>query len=143
MIDVNPNHSRGIATTLCILDEALCAFAAWAEGREVRSVLYCENNDLTLAQRQDILKEINDLKTLISQMKDHLKITSAPQNVAQAIWGRCAALWVDLIKLNSKHLRRYGEPSEALATYIDPKADMLMEKLNRIFSIVSSHSRDN
>ena len=35
--ELNEGQRRTIATTLTILDEALCDFELWAKGREVRS----------------------------------------------------------------------------------------------------------
>jgi hypothetical protein len=40
--ELSGGQRRTIATTLTILDEALCEFELWAKGREVRSVLYSE-----------------------------------------------------------------------------------------------------
>ncbi len=51
--DLNEAHHSRIRITLTLLDEALVKFEEWAQGREVRSILYREKNTLeVLATRR-------------------------------------------------------------------------------------------
>ena len=48
---MSENHIRGISSTLALLDKALWEFDQWANGHEIRSVLYQVLNPLSEAQR--------------------------------------------------------------------------------------------
>jgi len=93
---------------------------SWAKGREVRSVLYEERNDLSEDQRREILREVEDLRGILRQIGDFL------------------GLWEGLVELEGKYLRRYGEVPPKLAEYMDSQVAALIEGLQRICSIVSS-----
>ncbi len=45
--DLSEGHRSRIRVTLTLLDEALVKFEEWAQGREIRSLLYFEENSLT------------------------------------------------------------------------------------------------
>jgi len=53
-------HKNSIATTLVLLDEALCDFERWAEGREIKSVFYSETNE-RLAKQTAPVEAASDL----------------------------------------------------------------------------------
>jgi len=53
-----PNHRRGISATLGVLSHDLTQFRRWAEGGEVASILFVEENNLSPAQRSSILATV-------------------------------------------------------------------------------------
>jgi len=131
-------HRRGISVTLGLLDQALCEMESWAKGREVRSVLYEERNDLSEDQRREILREVEDLRGILRQIIDFLGLRSTRRGAREEIWARCSGLWESLVELEGKYLRRYGEVPPKLAEYMDSQVAALIEGLQRICSIVSS-----
>jgi hypothetical protein len=136
---IGKNHRRGVSTTLALVDEALCEFEHWAEGREARSVLYREHNNLSPAQRKSLLAEVSKMRAVIGELRDALGLEAAGQEAAQSIWGRCSALREHLVELTGRHLRRYGKPAPGLADYLDPRVDELLRRLDRVSSLVSGN----
>ena len=135
------NHRRGIATTLTLLDEALCEFEQWAGGRELRSVLYEERNALSPEQRAKILAEVAQMRERLRKLRDALGLEGSVRDAATAIWGQCSGLWEHLVELEAKHLRRYGELPPGLARYLDPQVAALLLHLRQISRSCSSPSQ--
>lgn len=141
-IQVGPNHRRGISTTLTFLDEALCQFEEWAEGRERGSVLYQERNTLSPEQREALLGEIARLRSLLRDARDRLGLTARTQDAVQAIWGSGSALREHIVELEAKHLRRYGKVSPDLAAFLDPHVEELLAGIDRILTVVNPPSSE-
>jgi len=135
-------HRRGISTTLTVVDEALCEFEQWAKGRETRSVLHRERNTLSAAQRRALLAQIRDMRAVLRELDHELDLEGAVQDAARAIWAKASALREHVIELESRHLRRYGQPPTGLAEYLDPRVADLVKRLDRIASAVSERSEE-
>jgi hypothetical protein len=131
------SHKNGIEATLGLLDEALLEFEAWAHGRENRSVLYRERNTLSADQRGKILTQVQKIKAVLVELRVDLDLRIKARIVAKSILGQCSALWVSLVELESKHLRRYGEPPDGLAEYLDPKIAQLIDSVKEISKIAA------
>jgi hypothetical protein len=131
-IPIGENHRSTIATTLGLLDEMLSRFERWAKGAEARSVLYLEQNTLREQQKREILTHIKAIRELLSQLRDDLGLPPKAQDVAGAIWSESACSWEAVVELGSRYLRAYGEVPPQLAVYIDPKVELLIERLMAI-----------
>lgn len=129
---LNTGHRNSITTTLTALDEALCEFEQWAQGREIKSILYREDNSLQPDQREAIRNQVVRIREKLLELKDGLQLEGSSRSVGQSIWSQCSMLWVSLIELTSRHLRGYGEVSAALAEYLDPRVAELIELTNGI-----------
>ncbi len=135
-IELSWKHKNSIATTLTFLDEALCEFEQWAQGREIKSVFYGEKNELLPDQREAILIQVASIRERLQELKDGLKLEARPRSVASSIWSQCSALWVNLVEVTSEHLERYGEPPAGLAEYLDPRVAELIALTNEILRVV-------
>ena len=112
---LNKRHQRPLASRLTVLDEAICDFERWAQGRGVESVLFAERNDLTEEQTQLLRGEIAEMREILSELRDALHLEPSVRQAKQDIASRCSLLWEMLIELQPKYLRRYGEwPAEVL-----------------------------
>ena len=131
------SHKNGIETALGLLDETLLEFEAWAHGRENMSVLYQERNTLSEDQREKILIQVEKIRRVLVEIRDDLDLRTRTGNVAKSILSQCSFLWVSLVELESKHLRRYGEPPEGLAEYLDPKTAQLIDSVKEISRIAA------
>jgi hypothetical protein len=134
--ELSEGQRRTIATTLTILDEALCEFELWAKGREVHSVLYSETNSLSQEKRRAVRYEIAVVRDLLRELRENLRLKGKVQSAADAVWSRCTALWVDLVDLESRHLKRYGKPPPEFAAYFDPKVAQLIGHLENIRNVI-------
>jgi hypothetical protein len=130
--ELNHGQRRSIATTLAVLDEALCECERWATGREVKSVFYSEYNRLTARQRAKVQSEAAKLREVLLELKDALNLEGKVKDAAQSIWAQCSSLWVDLVHLDTKHLRRYGDLPPSLAEYLDKRVAALIGHVNAI-----------
>jgi len=142
LVQIGENHERGISVTLYLLDQALCEFEQWAQGRQVRSVLYEVRNTLSVEQRRRILDEIAHMRQILVEIRDALALEGNIKSVVRVITAQCAVLWVHLVELEGKRLLRYGEPPLELANYLDPKVGDLIERLKNIADIVSGEPLD-
>ncbi len=129
-----PMH-RGISTTLTLLDEHLCEIEQWANGREQQSVLYREHNTLTAAQRSEILCELSKAREILRRLRDSLSLSTETCDAAARVVSLCSAAWPNLVELQGKHLKRYGEPSEELRNVLTPEVDTLIALMSRIADI--------
>jgi len=132
---VSENHIRGIATTLALLDKALCEFDQYAHGYEVRSVLYEVYNTLSEAERELVAREVDETKGIIREIRTELNLEPSVRSADKMILSSCAVLWVSLVELESRHLRRYGAVPPGLAKYLDPRVAALNQRLRAIAGI--------
>ena len=137
--DLSESHRSRIRITLTIIDEAVCKFAEWAQGREVRSLLYTEENTLSSEERSGILADIAGMRRIMLELRDNLQLEVRPQDVAKSIRGQCYILWVDVLEMTGKYLRGFGEPSPEFVDYLDPKANQILEYLDHIKRVLSKH----
>jgi hypothetical protein len=135
--DLSDTHRRGIGATLKVLDEVLCGFEQWVEGREVHSVLYSERNSLSVEQRKKIRSEIAGIREMLLELRSTLRLEGTVEDVTNIIRGECALLWSNLVELESTRLRRYGPPPPGLGGYLDPKVAKLIAHVNRILETVN------
>lgn len=129
---VSENHIRGISTTLALLDKALCEFDRWAKGHEIRTVLYQVLNPLSEAERQLIVEEVAEMKTMLEEIRRTLRLEVTVRSSDRMISSSCSILWASLLELDSRHLQRYGELPPGLADYLDPRIAPLNDRLRRI-----------
>jgi hypothetical protein len=128
-VEVGENHKRAIGATLTLLDEMLCEFEEYAEGRERHGVLYHERNSLSDKQRRGIQSEVAAMRQTIRELKEALKLTGSRNEAAQQIWGRASAFWEVLAETQSRYLRRYGELTPGLKECLDPRIEALTAHL--------------
>lgn len=139
----NEAQKRGIRITLSMLDETLCEVERWANGQEVRSVLYQEHNALSIRQREAILSEIVRLRTVIEELKETLGLEPTVQDVGSAILGKCAGLWEHIVELQTKYLVRYGEVPANLGEYLDPRTEQLIQGIIGILDVLRQPQENN
>lgn len=125
-------HKNSIATTLTIFDEAVCEFEQCAEGREIKSIFYREDNELEPDQREAIKNQVARIRQKLLELKAGLQLDGSPRSVAQSIWSHCSLLWVNLVEVTSEHLKRYGKLPAGLAEYLDPRVAELIDLTNEI-----------
>jgi hypothetical protein len=130
--ELSLGHKNSIATTLMLLDEALCEFEQWAQGREIKSVFYREKNELLPDQQESIMIQVARMRERLLDLKERLKLEEKPRSVANSIWSQCSMLWVNLVEVTSEHLKRYGELPVGLAEYLDPRVAELIDLTNEI-----------
>jgi len=135
------NHKRAVSVTLSLLDEALCRFEEWANGREHHSVFYDEVNSLSGELRENILAEIVDMRGILRCLYDDLHLTGSVQHATTDIWARCNAIRLYLVETEGKRLKRYGDIHPDLASYVDEKMALLEQRLNRISGMLSDHGK--
>ena len=140
-IQLSDNHRRGISSALFLLDRMLCGFEDYARGREVRSVFYIEQNILSRDQKKRLLAEIAQMRDLLRDLKDGLGLDVKTEDVGRHIWGHCSTFWEVLVEIQSRFLKRFGEPPPQLAEYLDPRIDVLIEHVRSVADLVRGCDR--
>jgi len=133
---MNEGQRRIIERTLSLLDEVLCEFEEWAKGREIHSVLYREQNTLSVTQRKELSSKTDMMKEILIKLRNTLNLDDRVRIAATAIRSHCSALWVDLTELKSNNLHRYGEIPPGLAEYLDLQLVQLIDHLNQIRALI-------
>lgn len=142
-VPIGENQKRSLATALALLDERLGLFEEYARGREIRSVMYEERNDLTTDERRRLRAAIRRARDLMGEMKQDLALPRHIQDVRSRVWGHSAGFWEILAEMESKRLRGYGEVAPCLAEYLDPRAAALLRILQAITAVAGGgHKRD-
>ena len=130
-------HVNGIAVTLAHLDEVISNLELWARGREVHSVLYHERNSLSGEQRALILAEIAEIRRILEEARRRFSLPARVNEITGEFRGQCSVLWVNLVELDGKYLKRYGEPPADLVAYIEPISKELIHRVFRIGDIAN------
>jgi hypothetical protein len=136
---MSDNHIRGISSTLSLLDEDLCDFEQWANGHEIRSVLYEVRNTLSPSDREMIAERVAIMRTLLGEIRDTLHLEAKVRSTDRIIVSSCAVQWAGLVELGSGYLRRYGELPPGLGEYLDPRVKELNDHL-RVISTAAGKS---
>jgi hypothetical protein len=134
-VEAGKNHKRAISATLTLLDEMLCEFEEYAQGRERHGALYHERNSLSDKQRRGIQSEVAAMRRTIRELKEALRLTGRRDEAAQHIWGRASAFWEVLVETQSRYLRRYGELAPGLKECLDPRIEVLIAHLQTLVDL--------
>lgn len=133
-------HRSRIRITLTLLDEDLVKFEEYAQGREVRSVLYCEKNTLDSGWRNGLLADIAAIRGIMQELRDDLRLKASSQEIAKTMQAHCYILWVDVLEMTGKYLRSFGDPLPQLVNYLDPKAHRILEYLDHLKALPNKSS---
>jgi len=134
-------HINGIRVTLTHLDEVVSNLELWIKGREIHSILYHERNNLSEEQRKLIGDEIGKIRRILGKAKQHFNLSPKVDDAASDFRGHCAVLWENLVGIEGKYLRRYGDPPAELVAYIDPLSRELVRSISRIGDIANRQVR--
>jgi hypothetical protein len=135
---LNEAHSSRIAITLTLSDEALVKFAEWAQGREIRSILYLETNTLKPAERAGLLADIACMRGIMQELRDDLQLGASPKDIAKTIQAHCYILWVDVLEMTCQYLRGFGPPPREMVDYLDPKVHLILKYLDHIKALLAN-----
>jgi len=142
-IPITENQARSVASALALLDEELCLFEEYGNGRERHSVCYGERNRLTVGQRKALLVEIERLRELMAEIKRDLRLRIDAEDVARRIWGTSAGFWEIVAEMESKRLKGYGEVAPSLAGYLDPRVERLLKLLQAVSGLIAAGETGN
>lgn len=142
-IPITENQARSVASALALLDEELCLFEEYGNGREMHSVCYQECNRLTAGQRKALLVRVKRLRELMSELKGDLRLRMQAVDVAGRIWGHSAGFWEIVAEMESKRLKGYGEVTPSLARYLDPRVERLLKQLQALSHLVAGGATDS
>ncbi len=139
---ISNNHRRGVASTLGLLDEMLCRFEQWMHCQPAEGVLYRQSDTLTAEQKVAIQIEIDALREMMKELRDDLRLEVRTENIGTAIWAHISAFWEALVELKAKSLRRYGDVSDGLAEYLDPRIEQMIERMMLIADVARRSKAD-
>ncbi|PYL53944.1 MAG: hypothetical protein DMF29_07320 [Verrucomicrobia bacterium] len=71
-IELGENHRRSISITLQLVDQALCEWDNWANGRLRSGIIYQQMDTLSVIQKQQIKNKIANVRQLIIRLRDDL-----------------------------------------------------------------------
>ena len=133
---LSENHRRAISATLRQVDEIICEFEQFARGREIHSICYQEQNELSADQKRALLREISKMRNVLGDLKETLGLKVTLESAATRIWGYSNCCWVALVETESKGLRGYGAVPPGFAEYLDPRMETLIKHLQHIIGVV-------
>lgn len=136
MLKLSVNHKRAISTTLTMLDELLVCIEKWVNGHQYQSILYEEKNDLSPSQRKALKKQLCVLRDYLYKIKEDLEIEKTRQSAINDIWSRVNAFRENIMELEAKHMKKYGQLSQETQEYMNGIATKLLFELDRILEII-------
>ena len=136
-IELSENHRRSISITLQLLDEALCEWTDWSEGRVKSGVMYRELDTLSPNQKSELRSKIGATRQLIIRLRDDLDLQLRDVATSRSIAGHASLLWEMLTEPNSRGLNGYGTVPEELEGYLDPIGETLTEQISSITAMLS------
>ena len=131
------SHKRAYASTLALVDEALCEFERWASGQAARGVMYQEVNDLSPGKRRELQAGILSVRKTMEDLREKLGLKPETASVSHKIWVLCSGFWEPLVELEGSYLKRFG----ALAPKQVQELDALVTRINRQFQGLSAKVR--
>lgn len=131
-IELSENHRRSISITLQLVDQALCEWDDWANGRVQSGVMYRQLDTLSPIQKHELQKKITKLRQLIVRLRDDLDLEPKTIATSQSIIGHASLLWEMLTELNARGLQGYGSVPGNLGRYLDPIGEQLCFEVNEI-----------
>src|SRR5262249_62257652 len=119
-LELSKNHRRTISITLQLVDQALCEWEDWCQGKLRSGILHRQSDTLSRTQKDRLREKIATIRQLMAALRDDLDL--GPKNVptSSSIAGHASLLWEMLSEMNSRSLRAYGTVPQALGTYLDP-----------------------
>jgi hypothetical protein len=106
--------------SLGLLDAMLSDFEHWMSGGEIRAAMYHRTNHFTVRQIRRIHEHLGEMRHLIAQLRDDLRLNVRCEDVATMVWSRAASFGETLAETDSMPLRGHGNVSPVLAAYLDP-----------------------
>jgi hypothetical protein len=119
-IELSENHRRTISITLQLVDQALCEWNDWANGKVQLGIMYRQLDTLSPVQKHELQDEIISLRQLIGLLRNDLGLEPKDVATSQSIFSHASLLWEMLTELNARGLQAYGKVPDELTRYIDP-----------------------
>ena len=135
--ELSENHRRSISIRSQLIDEALCDWDRWIDGKLKRGVIYREVDTLSENQKRELRKKIEETRQLIIRLRDDLHLQSKMVPTARSIIAHASLLWEMSTELNSRGLTAYGMVPEGLTHYLDPIGEKLAKQMNAITALLS------
>lgn len=132
---LSENHKRRITSVFKQLDKIFSSFENYVRGGEYSSELYSEKNDLSQSEREKLAGAVEEIKAILREIKEELKLEPDISNVSRLVTVRSMSIWVDLIEIKSGNLGGYGPVPDGFSEYFDPKLDSIIEILQKISNI--------
>lgn len=136
---INENQKLAIGIALAGLDKVLCSIESWADGREARSALYFETNDLPPSRREALRQRAHEARKLLLDARDRLGLKATEVRASCDVWSRCCGFRDTLTELDAKHLQGYGELPPESAEYMNDLAARLVSAIDRLAEEAKSY----
>ena len=104
-LELSENHRPSISITLQLVDQGLCEWGDWSNGRVQSGIMYRQLDTLSPVQKNELQKKITKVRQLVVRLRDDLGLE--PKNVAtsHSIIGHASLLWEMLTEQQSRIAR--------------------------------------
>ena len=103
-IELSENHRRSISITLQLVDQALCEWDDWANGRVQSGIMYRQLDTLSPVQKHQLQKKITKVRQLVVRLRDDLGLEPKNTATSHSIIGQAVSsapsTHVSFLKLN-------------------------------------------
>jgi len=140
-LSISDNHRRTIAATMTLLDKQLSQLERYCRGQTFKGPLYLERDDLSLWQKDSILKEIDATRRVLTEMRDHLALPVTAERFTEMTRAKSSILWASLVELESSHLQRYGRLPDGFGPAHDLMLQFILARLDAISHITRETHR--
>lgn len=92
-------------------------------------------NDLTLQERNEIARQVKELRRRIDELAEQWNLAAEVINVRRHLIGLLSIEWADLTDVRPHALRRNGPVDPAAAAQLQPVVDDLILRVERLLSL--------
>ncbi len=131
-MEINQNHQRVITVGLYTLEKSTELIEQLLTVQDGERITYKANNQLDDKVRNSVLRDIEEMRKIIRELKDELNLKPREESIARNVRAEAAHIWEALCDMLSGGLDRYGKTPKELADLWDPKVKELIETCLRI-----------
>ncbi len=138
---LNENQERSLTLSLRRLEKLLTRLEREADWPEEQGRLYLLQNSLKDQTRQNILRELTaQARAEIIKLADFFNLPSESADRAIHFRGELIIMWEGLVEKESRYLRGFGKVNPALAQFLDPSIEYLVQLVLKMQAICDPES---
>ena len=133
---LNENQRRALSTRLAMLDRFFYDVEQQLTGKTVRGEMFEVINDLSEAQKGEVLRLLNEGRREIRVSRDRFNLEIKREYLHRVMAGHLSIFWTILEDSRAAKLEGFGGISPGLAAELDPRLDVLVRIVSSLKSVV-------
>jgi hypothetical protein len=133
-LSISPAHAGALAARMLVLEEDCREIERNLDG--FHGILYEYAGEIPETTKQRMREMLAEVLAKLTSIRLDLGLPKQVVELDKLIESRLSHIWVTLHESKSQGLRGYGEVSEELKAYLDPRIDRILPLLNRLREVL-------